>query len=60
MNNLEIYKKTLGFSLRRIFWEFLSVVLLPGLSLLPDRAGSSGSVPDLRRCAAGSTGRQHQ
>ena len=31
MNNLEIYKKTLGFSLRRIFWEFLSVVLLPGL-----------------------------
>ncbi len=24
MNNLEIYKKTLGFSLRRIFWEFLS------------------------------------
>lgn len=28
MNNLEIYKKTRGFSLRRIFWEFLSVILL--------------------------------
>ena len=35
MNNLEIYKKTLGFSLRRIFWKFLSAVLLPGLGLLP-------------------------
>lgn len=60
MNNLEIYKKTLGFSLRRIFWEFLSVILLFGLSLLPDRAGPSGSVPDLRHGATGSTGRQHQ
>ena len=34
MNNLEIYRKTLGFSLRRVFWNLLSIVLLLALPTL--------------------------
>lgn len=41
MNNLEIYKKTLGFLLRRIFLEFLSVILLFVLGATAAWAGSS-------------------
>ena len=34
MNNKQIYKKTLGFSLRRVFWDIISVVLLLGAGTL--------------------------
>ena len=34
MNNKEIYKKTLGFSLRRVLWDILSLVLLLGCGTL--------------------------
>jgi len=34
MNNKEIYKKTLGFSLRRVLWDVVSLVLLLGLGTL--------------------------
>ena len=31
MDNMAVYKKTLGFSLRRLGWDFLSLLLLGGL-----------------------------
>ena len=34
MDNKQIYKKTLGFSLRRVFWDIISVVLLLGAGTL--------------------------
>lgn len=34
MDNKQIYKKTLGFSLRRAFWDILTVVLFAGLCTL--------------------------
>lgn len=34
MDNKQIYKKTIGFSLRRIFWDILSIVLLLALCTL--------------------------
>ncbi len=34
MTNKEIYKKTLGFSLRRVFWDIISLVLLLGCGTL--------------------------
>jgi hypothetical protein len=34
MNNKEIYKRTLGFSLRRVLWDILSLVLLLGAGTL--------------------------
>lgn len=34
MTNKELYKKTLGFSLRRVLWDILSLVLLLGCSTL--------------------------
>ena len=32
MDNFTIYKRTLGFSLRRVFWDFMSIILLLALS----------------------------
>ncbi len=34
MDNKQIYKKTLGFSLRRVLWDILSLVLLCGVTAL--------------------------
>ncbi|MBO4583543.1 MAG: hypothetical protein IKZ81_02865 [Clostridia bacterium] len=34
MDNKTIYRKTLGFSLRRLFWDFFSIVLVLGISTL--------------------------
>ena len=34
MDNLQIYKKTLGFSIRRVLWDLLTILLLAGLSAL--------------------------
>ena len=34
MDNKQIYKKTLGFSLRRVFWDIISVALLLGAGTL--------------------------
>ena len=33
MTNAEIYKKTIGFSTRRLLWDFLSLLILAGLSV---------------------------
>ncbi len=33
MDNMTVYKKTLGFSLRRFGWDILSVLLLGALCL---------------------------
>jgi len=34
MDNKTIYKKTLGFSLRRLFWNFISLLMIVALSVL--------------------------
>ena len=34
MDNKTIYKKTIGFSVRRLFWDLLSIIILAGLSAL--------------------------
>lgn len=34
MDNKTIYKKTLGFSLRRLFWDFISLILIAGIATL--------------------------
>ncbi len=48
MTNKEIYKKTLGFSLRRVLWDFIALVLLAGLAtvgfLIGDKAAGSGII----------------
>ncbi len=45
MNNKQIYKATLGFSIRRLLWDFLAFLILGGLSfggfLIGDKAASS-------------------
>lgn len=48
MTNKEIYKKTLGFSLRRVLWDFIALVLLAGLAaagyMIGDKAAGSGII----------------
>jgi hypothetical protein len=48
MNNKQIYKKTLGFSLRRLLWDFLALVAFAGLStvgyVIGDRAAKNGPI----------------
>ena len=48
MNNKEVYKKTLGFSLRRVLWDVLSIVLLLGAGtlgyFLGEKFGGNGPV----------------
>lgn len=34
MDNKTIYKKTIGFSLRRLFWDFLALILVLGVATL--------------------------
>ena len=49
MDNKTIYKKTLGFSLRRVLWDILSLVLILGTSTLgffiADKVVKDGSGP---------------
>ena len=48
MNNLQIYKKTLGFSLRRVFWDLIGIILLLALGTLGffvgDQAAGEGPI----------------
>ncbi len=48
MDNLEVYKKTLGFSLRRLGWDILSVAILCALCvaglLIGDQMSDNGAV----------------
>ncbi|MBR0507397.1 MAG: hypothetical protein IJJ86_02175 [Clostridia bacterium] len=48
MNNKEIYRKTLGFSLRRVLWDILALVLLLGAGTLGyfigDKTANNGPV----------------
>ena len=50
MDNKTIYKKTLGFSLRRVLWDILSLVLILGTSTLgffiADKVVKDGSGPN--------------
>ena len=48
MNNKQIYKKTLGFSLRRVLWDVLALIGFLGLGtlgyLIGDKAANNGPV----------------
>ncbi|MBR3383064.1 MAG: hypothetical protein IKG85_08545 [Clostridia bacterium] len=48
MDNKEIYRRTLGFSLRRVLWDVLSIALLLALGtlgyFLGEKAGENGGV----------------
>lgn len=48
MNNKEVYRKTLGFSLRRVLWDVLALVLLLGAGtlgyLIGDKAAKNGPI----------------
>ncbi len=48
MDNKQIYRKTLGFSLRRVFWDVLSIVLLLALAtvgfMLGEKLASNGLI----------------
>ena len=48
MNNKEIYRKTLGFSLRRVLWDVLALVLLLGAGTLGyfigDKTANNGPI----------------
>ena len=35
MNNKEIYRKTLGFSIRRLLWDILAFVILAVMTIVP-------------------------
>ena len=57
MTNNEIYKKTLGFSLRRVLWDIIALVLLAGLAtvgyMIGDKAAGSGVIGLLIGAAIG-------
>ena len=48
MDNMAVYKKTLGFSLRRLGWDFLSLLILGGLCvggfLIADKTTDKGLI----------------
>ena len=48
MDNMTVYKKTLGFSLRRFGWDILSVLILGALCLggflIADKATDKGLI----------------
>lgn len=48
MDNKQIYKKTLGFSLRRVLWDIISLALLAGMCtlgyMIGERANGSGPI----------------